>query len=362
MDKKQMWIVFDIDGVLTDGTVWIGNNEKEYKRLNFKDIDAIYELTRLGCKIAALTAEKDDFSQWVRNRFPWDVFEDGVSNKAEHLNMMRSNYQIPKGNLVYIGDGKKDISAFLCADIKICPKDAIGDIQEQADIVLSKSAGTGALWEIVRWMQHNKNKTSDTSVLPATYFHNAPLLFDTIEQRKAVLSQLQNDTELANKICTVGMRISLALQQKNKVLLFGNGGSAADAQHIAAEFVSKFLIERPALSAISLGTNTSILTSIGNDYDHEIVFARQIQAHGRKGDIFIAISTSGNSKNIVKAAQTAQDLGLKVIGLIGQKASKLDEYCDVAIKVPSEMTPIIQESHIMIAHIICALVEKEVNK
>ena len=113
------------------------------------------------------------------------------------------------------------------------------------------------------------------------------------------------------------------------------------------------------MSAISLGTNTSILTSIGNDYDHEIVFARQIQAHGRKGDIFIAISTSGNSKNIVKAAQTAQELGLKVIGLIGQKASKLDEYCDVAIKVPSEKTPIIQESHIMIAHIICALVEKE---
>ena len=181
---------------------------------------------------------------------------------------------------------------------------------------------------------------------------------DSIKTKESILS----NPELLSKIEKASQLIIESYKNDGKVLTAGNGGSAADAQHIAAEFVSKFLIERPALSAISLGTNTSILTSIGNDYDHEIVFARQIQAHGRKGDIFIAISTSGNSKNIVKAAQTAQELGLKVIGLIGQKASKLDEYCDVAIKVPSDKTPIIQESHIMIAHIICALVEKEVNK
>lgn len=181
---------------------------------------------------------------------------------------------------------------------------------------------------------------------------------DSIKTKESILS----NPELLSKIEKASQLIIESYKNDGKVLTAGNGGSAADAQHIAAEFVSKFLIERPALSAISLGTNTSILTSIGNDYDHEIVFARQIQAHGRKGDIFIAISTSGNSKNIVKAAQTAQELGLKVIGLIGQKASKLDEYCDVAIKVPSDKTPIIQESHIMIAHIICALVEKKVDK
>lgn len=181
---------------------------------------------------------------------------------------------------------------------------------------------------------------------------------DSIRAKESILS----NPELVFRIEKASKLIIESYKNGGKVLTAGNGGSAADAQHIAAEFVSKFLIERPALSAISLGTNTSILTSIGNDYDHEIVFARQIQAHGRKGDIFIAISTSGNSKNIVKAAQTAQGLGLKVIGLIGQKTSKLDEYSDVAIKVPSEKTPIIQESHIMIAHIICALVEKELSK
>lgn len=150
-----------------------------------------------------------------------------------------------------------------------------------------------------------------------------------------------------------------AYKNGNKVLTAGNGGSAGDAQHISAEFVSKFFKERPALSAITLTANTSILTSVGNDYDHKHVFARQLQAHGRKGDVFIAISTSGNSKNIVQAVREARNLDIKVIGLTGSKPCEMDGLCDCQIKVPSEVTSIIQESHIMIEHIICALVEKE---
>lgn len=146
-----------------------------------------------------------------------------------------------------------------------------------------------------------------------------------------------------------------------KLLVAGNGGSAADAQHIAAEFVSKFFLERPGLSAIALTTNTSILTSIGNDYCHELVFARQLQAHAKKGDVFIAISTSGNSKNIIKAINMAKELGVTVIGLTGKNECEMDMLCDYVIKVPSIVTPIIQESHIMISHIICAIVEKENN-
>ena len=181
---------------------------------------------------------------------------------------------------------------------------------------------------------------------------------DSIKTKEGIY----NNSELITKIEQATNLIIESYKNGGKVLTAGNGGSAGDAQHIAAEFVSKFFLERPALSAISLTTNTSILTSIGNDYDHEIVFARQVQAHGRQGDILIAISTSGNSKNVVKAAETAQKLGLKVIGLTGITPSELDKFCDVTIKVPSNVTPIIQESHIMIAHIICALVEKEVNK
>ena len=181
---------------------------------------------------------------------------------------------------------------------------------------------------------------------------------NSIDTKSLILS----DEKLLETIEKSAEVIINAYKNDKKVLVAGNGGSAADAQHIAAEFVSKFFYERQALSAIALTTNTSILTSIGNDYDHKMVFARQLQAHGRKGDVFIAISTSGTSKNIVKAAEYAKKCGLISIALTGMKESPLDNLADYVIKVPSQITPIIQESHIMIAHIICALVEQSFNQ
>ena len=150
-----------------------------------------------------------------------------------------------------------------------------------------------------------------------------------------------------------------AYETGNKVLVAGNGGSAADAQHIVAELVSKFMLDRPALNAMALTTNTSILTAVGNDYSNDYIFSRQIQAYGNKGDVFVAISTSGKSQNIINAVKEAKKLGLKVVGLVGAKITKLEDYCDVVISIPSENTPIIQESHIMIGHILCSLVEKQ---
>ena len=181
---------------------------------------------------------------------------------------------------------------------------------------------------------------------------------DSIATKEKILA----DASIVNSIEKAASVIIDAYKNNHKVLTAGNGGSAGDAQHIAAELVSKFFIERPALCALALTTNTSILTSVGNDYDHKLVFARQIEAHGNSGDIFIAISTSGNSKNIIKAIETAKKKHLIVIGLTGSKSSGMDDLCDVLIKVPFDITPIIQESHIMIGHIICALVEKNIFK
>lgn len=145
-----------------------------------------------------------------------------------------------------------------------------------------------------------------------------------------------------------------------KVLTAGNGGSAGDAQHIAGELVSKFFFDRPGLSAFSLATDTSILTAIGNDYGYEKSFSRQVQANGCEGDIFIGISTSGNSKNIVLALEEAKKKGMITVGLVGSKSCDMDSLCDYIIKVPSSSTPTIQESHIMIGHIVCALVEEAI--
>ena len=144
----------------------------------------------------------------------------------------------------------------------------------------------------------------------------------------------------------------------NKILIAGNGGSAADAQHFAGELVSRFHFDRPALSAIALTTDSSILTAIGNDYGYEDVFARQIQAHGRSGDVFIAISTSGNSANILKAIQAAKAIGLIVIGLTGLSGGKMKVMCDVCLCAPSDLTPRIQECHLFFEHTLCACIEE----
>ena len=178
---------------------------------------------------------------------------------------------------------------------------------------------------------------------------------ESIETKETILRSgaLQESIELAVKI------IVEAYKNGRKVLFAGNGGSAADAQHLAAELVSKFMKDRPALNAIALTTNSSIITAVGNDYSHEYVFPRQIQAYGVEGDVFVAISTSGNSRNIIKSIEEAKLRELKVIGLTGKNSCLMDEACDCIIKVPSVQTSIIQEAHIMLGHIICALVEEK---
>lgn len=180
----------------------------------------------------------------------------------------------------------------------------------------------------------------------------------SIETKQKIL----NDKNIIETINQAANAIINAYKNGKKVLTAGNGGSAGDAQHIAGELVSKFFFDRPGLSAFSLATDTSILTAIGNDYGYEKSFSRQIQANANEGDVFIAISTSGNSENIVNALVEAKKKNVTTIGLVGEKTCEMDDLCDYIIKVPSDSTPTIQESHIMIGHIICALVEEAIFK
>lgn len=174
-----------------------------------------------------------------------------------------------------------------------------------------------------------------------------------------IKNEILNDENLINLIKKSALMIIQAYKNGNKTLLAGNGGSAADAQHIAGEFVSRFYFDRPGIASIALSTDTSILTAIGNDYGYENLFARQVQAQGNKGDVFIGISTSGNSKNILKALEICKEKEILSIGLSGASGGAMNELCDICIKVPSSCTPRIQESHILIGHILCAVVEEE---
>ncbi len=149
-----------------------------------------------------------------------------------------------------------------------------------------------------------------------------------------------------------------AFKGGHKVLLFGNGGSAADAQHLAAEFVNRFLIERPPLPAIALTTDTSILTSISNDYGYADTFAKQVKALGKEGDVAVGISTSGTAANVVKAIKVAKDLGMKTVGLTGGDGGDLAKIVDFALVVDSSVTPRIQETHITIGHVLCEMVDR----
>ncbi len=148
------------------------------------------------------------------------------------------------------------------------------------------------------------------------------------------------------------------LERGNKILIAGNGGSAADAQHWAAEFIGRYKMERASLPAIALSTDTSALTAIGNDYGYEVVFSRQLEGLGSQGDLFIAISTSGNSQNLIKAIEVAKSKGIQVFGLLGKDGGKMKELCDYALVVPSNNTPRVQETHLVIYHTICEEVEK----
>ncbi|EMW0128137.1 D-sedoheptulose 7-phosphate isomerase [Campylobacter jejuni] len=174
-----------------------------------------------------------------------------------------------------------------------------------------------------------------------------------------VKEQILKDENLITLIKNASLEVIKAYKNGNKTLLAGNGGSAADAQHIAGEFVSRFYFDRPGIASIALTTDTSILTAIGNDYGYENLFARQVQAQGVKGDVFIGISTSGNSKNILKALELCKQKEIISIGLSGASGGAMNELCDYCIKVPSTCTPRIQEAHILIGHIICAIIEEE---
>ncbi len=181
-----------------------------------------------------------------------------------------------------------------------------------------------------------------------------------ISKTLTVIQAIQNDAALLNQVEKAVNLIVASLNAGGKVLIAGNGGSAADAQHFAGELVSRFNYDRPGLAAIALTTDTSILTAIGNDYGYERLFSRQVQALGRKGDIFIAISTSGNSKNVLEGIAAARQAGLTVLGLTGQHGGAMKDLCDVCFCMPSKETPKIQEGHLMLEHIICGLVEARI--
>lgn len=184
------------------------------------------------------------------------------------------------------------------------------------------------------------------------------IVADQLRQTVAVLTAVAEDTELHDMLLRAAEKTAESLRQGRKLMVAGNGGSAADAQHLVAEFVSRLVKDRPALRAVALTTDSSILTAVGNDYGYEYVFTRQIEALGQRGDIFLAISTSGNSPNVVRALDLARSTGILTIGLTGANGGRMSKLCDYCLRIPSTVTMNIQEAHLALEHIFCLLVER----
>ncbi|HOP85255.1 MAG TPA: D-sedoheptulose 7-phosphate isomerase [Syntrophorhabdaceae bacterium] len=185
---------------------------------------------------------------------------------------------------------------------------------------------------------------------------------DEIEEHIEIAKLLLDDKELQSKIFQASLMMVESIKSGGTIFFCGNGGSAADAQHMAGEFVCKFYKDREPLPAIALTTDTSILTAVSNDYSYDHIFSRQVKAIGRKGDVLLGISTSGSSKNVLEAFKTARQMELKTILLTGQTEKEIAQFSDIIIKIPSTDTPRIQEMHLLIEHIICELVEEAYMK
>lgn len=340
-------VIFDIDGIITDDTIIVDDTGKEQKRMNFKDVDAIFELNRRGFLLAAITGESNAMVQYFRNRFPWDYFYSNDKKKKDTIKQLVADSGIALEEICFIGEGKYDVEALEYVGLGICPSDSIPEAKKAADIILQNSGGHGCVWELLAILEEYNSANS-----PHNYF------YQRLEEHSNIFKSMASDMKLIDDVMAIGDRIINTFENGGKLLLCGNGGSAADAQHIATEFISRFYKERKAMNAEALTVNTSTLTAISNDYSYEKVFVRQIEAKGNAGDILMGISTSGKSKSVLEALRYARSKGIYAIMLMGEFYNfELEDAADLVIKVPSKITPRIQEAHIFLGHLLAEYVE-----
>jgi D-sedoheptulose 7-phosphate isomerase len=345
-------VFFDIDGILTDGNVYIDSEGKETKRISFDDIDAIFELKRNGIKIGFITGEGNSFSEYVQKRFSPDYFVSGCKDKLGYYQELSKKEKIKKESSCYVGDSQKDIPLLEYLDYTFAPADVNNPVKSSAKFVTKAGRGHGVIKEVADFILSVNNKKVFTDFWKGIIFEHL-----------CAINLLRADEDSLENIQKSAESIVRAYKSGGKLLICGNGGSAADSQHLVAELVSRFFLERNALDAEALTVNTSSLTAIGNDYRYDMAFSRQVEAKGKPDDVLMGISTSGNSQNVINAMDTAKKIGMTTIGLTGEnRESRIAKKSQICIHVPSESIPRIQEAHILIGHMICEYIEKTLFK
>lgn len=359
-------LVLDLDGVFTDGRVSLGFDGQEFKAVDLRDVDALVAARRQGLAVAFLTGEATPWIDRLVERTGVDLVIRGEKDKLAGLHRLASTSGLALDRICYVGDAVRDVPALRAAGLGIAPANAVPEAKAASDVVTRAAGGDGAIREVLNLLERRADVPEETApdetdrrAGPVTLSETALEDIRQAGQESAdVIARVSRD--LAEPLARAAELVLNAMRSGGKLLVFGNGGSAAESQHLVGEFVGRFGFDRAPLPAITLSADTSVLTALVNDYPPELVFARQVWALGRPGDVAIGLTTSGRSRNVVEALRAARELRCGTVALTGRTGGPVAEHADILLPVGSTVTPRIQEGHLFLIHQLADLVERAV--
>ncbi len=342
-------VALDVDGVLTDNTFWWGPNGEEWKRFAFSDVMGISLASKSGMRFALISGEPSPLVDRYAAKLGIAHVFSGSKDKAAALGEFATRSQLSVSEVCFLGNDINDLAAMALCGMSAAPADAHPEVRARVDVVTRSPGGHGAVREVLDLLSQGETRP-DSAHFQRQLGQHKDVMSRFVAGQGAVLLEL-TDVFLA------------AFRRGNKLLFCGNGGSAADSQHAAAEFVNRFRFDRPPLPAMALTVDTSVLTCIGNDAAFDQVFARQVEALARPGDVVVGLSTSGKSANVLEALQVARRKGAVTVGFTGERGpATLSPLCEHLLVVPSADTARIQECHEFAFHSIADLIEQVLFK
>ena len=352
MVNKIRVLALDIDGVITDGMATLCNSGNDEKRFSFHDLDAVTQAKSSGLKVALITGEDSDSVDRIARRFDVDLIKRGAKDKLLALTKISDDLGIALDEICYVGDSDRDAVALREVGIGLAPANATRNAKAAAHRTLANRGGEGAVAEAVELLVGLEKNADQAAFLEGE-------MAEIVRKSIAAHERLLNGSlPILVQVAQVLVR---AIRTGRKILLFGNGGSAADAQHVAGELIGRFSRESEPWPAVALTTDSSVLTAVGNDWEFAEIFARQVRALARPSDIVVGISTSGRSPNVLRGLQAGRALDAITVGFTGANGGEIRDHADVCFRAPTDSTPRIQELHLLAWHAICELVESELT-
>jgi D-sedoheptulose 7-phosphate isomerase len=340
-------VVFDFDGVMTDNRVRVHQSGDEAVWCHRGDGLGIGHLKEAAFEVIVLSTETNPVVAARCRKLKIEAIQ-SCDDKLSALQQFARGRNLSAGQIAYVGNDLNDLACMQWVGWPIAVADAVPDVRAVAKWVTRLPGGGGAVREVA-----DRLIAARLNADPAIDWAR-----QSVWQSVAVKQAIAGSEQLLSQIVRVARAMAEVLKADGRIFFFGNGGSAADAQHLAAELVGRFAIERRALPAMALTVNTSVLTAIGNDYSYELIFARQLEGQARASDMAIGITTSGNSANVVRAMESARQMGLRTIALTGVRGGRIRTMVDECLCVPSDNTQRVQEAHILIGHMLCEYAER----